>query len=96
MKVNWDVLTNDTEVALMVKLMDFNNTVATGVHKLQTLGVCSYLYELGKLFNSFYAECPIGKAEAELKNTRLALAHATGEVMRAGLNLLGIPAPHKM
>ncbi len=96
MKVNWDVLTNDTEVALMVKLMDFNNIVASGVHKLQTLGVCSYLYELGKLFNSFYAECPIGKAEAELKNTRLALAHATGEVMRTGLELLGIPAPHKM
>lgn len=96
MKVNWDLLTTESESALMVKLMDFNNVVAAGVHKLQTLGVCSYLYELGKLFNSFYAECPIGKVEEELKHTRLALAHATGEIMRNGLSILGIPAPKRM
>ncbi len=96
LQVNWDLLSTDSETALMVKLMDFNNVVANGVQKLQTLGVCNYLYELGKLFNSFYAECPIGKAEEELKHTRLALAHATGEVMRVGLDMLGIPAPQKM
>ncbi|MAF77781.1 MAG: arginine--tRNA ligase, partial [Halobacteriovoraceae bacterium] len=96
MPVNWELLKEESETALMVKLMDFNQTVATGVQKLQTLGVCNYLFELGKLFNSFYAECPIGKAEEELKHTRLALAHATGEVMREGLSLLGIEAPTKM
>lgn len=97
LQVDWDLLSTQPEIALMVKLMDFNHVVAFGVQKLQTLGVCSYLYELGKLFNSFYAECPIGKARPqELKNTRLALAHATGEVMRVGLEMLGIPAPLKM
>ena len=96
MQVNWDLLTTDQETALMVKLMDFNNVVATGVQKLQTLGVCNYLFELGKLFNSFYAECPIGKASEELKHTRLALAHATGEVMKHGLDILGIPVPQRM
>jgi arginyl-tRNA synthetase len=95
--VDWELLTTEQETALMVKLMEFNDVVASGISKLQTMHLCGYLYDLGKLFNSFYAECPIGKAENEtLGHTRLALAHATGEVMREGLALLGIPAPDKM
>lgn len=95
--VDWTLLEKEQEVALMVKLMEFNDVVASGISKLQTMHLCGYLYDLGKLFNSFYAECPIGKAETEmLGHTRLALAHATGEVMREGLALLGIPAPNRM
>lgn len=95
--VDWNLLEKEQEAALLVKLMEFNDVVASGVAKLQTMHLCGYLYDLGKLFNSFYAECPIGKAESELLgHTRLALAHATGEVMREGLALLGIPAPNKM
>jgi len=95
--VDWDLLIKDQEKNLMVKLLDFNDVVKAGVEKLQTMHLCAYLYDLGKLFNSFYSECPIAKAETkELKDTRLALAHATGEVMRTGLSLLGIQAPEKM
>jgi len=95
--VDWKLLTTDQETALMVKLIEFNDVVASGIEKLQTMHLCGYLYELGKLFNAFYAECPIGKADTELLgHTRLALAHAAGEVMREGLNLLGIQAPEKM
>lgn len=95
--VDWNKLEKSQEIALMVKLLDFNDVVASGVQKLQTMHLCGYLYDLGKLFNSFYAECPIAKAEnEELKNTRLALAHATGMVMKEGLSLLGIEAPEKM
>lgn len=95
--VDWNLLEKDSEVALMVKLLEFNDVVASGVQKLQTMHLCGYLYDLGKLFNSFYAECPIAKAESDkLKDTRLGLAHATGEVMREGLALLGIAAPERM
>ena len=95
--MDWNLLEKDSEVALMVKLLEFNDVVASGVQKLQTMHLCGYLYDLGKLFNSFYAECPIAKAESEkLKDTRLGLAHATGEVMREGLALLGIAAPERM
>ena len=86
--VDWNLLEKDQEVSLMVKLMEFNDVLASGIAKLQTMHLCGYLYDLAKLFNSFYAECPIGKADNEkLGHTRLALAHATGEVIREGLAL---------
>lgn len=95
--VDWNLLEKDQEMALAVKLVEFNDVVANAVLKLQTMHLTSYLYDLGKLFNSFYAECPIAKAENEtLGHTRLALSHATGEVMKEGLSLLGIKAPRRM
>ena len=95
--LNWDLLESDQEKALALKLLHFNDVMVNSVEKLQTIHVCSYLYELGKLFNSFYAECPIQKAQSEeLKKARLSLAHATGLVMKTGLNSLGIPTPLRM
>lgn len=95
--VDWSVLTASQEQALIVKLITFNDIVANCTKQLKTIHLCSYLFELGKLFNSFYAECPIGKAPSEeLKTARLALAKATGQVMKNGLSLLGIEAPERM
>ena len=95
--VDWSSLEKEQEIALSLKLIEFNNVVANCVEKMQTIHICSYLYELGRLFNSFYSECPIGKAENEtLKNTRMSLAHATGAIMNKGLEIIGIPAPQRM
>lgn len=94
---NWSLLETPQEIALLQKLSLFNSIVESSVASLKTIHLCSYLYELGKLFNSFYAECPIGKADSEeLKTARLALAVGTGKVMNKGLEILGIPAPSKM
>jgi arginyl-tRNA synthetase len=96
-KVDLTLLQKDQEIALVLKLNNFNETVQICHEQNKTIHLCSYLYELGKLFNSFYAECPIGKAESEdLKRTRLALASCVGKVMAKGLELIGIPAPLKM
>ncbi len=95
--VDWTLLEASQEIALLQKLSLFNSIVESSVASLKTIHLCSYLYELGKLFNSFYSECSIGKADTEeLKKTRLALAVATGKVMNKGLEILGIPAPLKM
>jgi len=95
--INYEVLTKDQEAALLLKLVEFNNVVATSAVKSQTVGLCSYLFELGKLFNSFYAECSINKAESEeLSQARLALAMASRKVIEKGLEVLGIQAPQKM
>jgi arginyl-tRNA synthetase len=95
--VDWSLLTASQEEALMVKLNSFNDVIQSSVQKWQTIHVCTYLFELGKIFNSFYAECSMAKAESEaLKHSRLALAHATGKVIKKGLESLGIPAPERM
>ena len=59
--------------------------------------VCVYLYELASKFNGFYENCPIQKAEDEVqKKSRLMLAKATGQILKNGLNLLGIDVLEKM
>lgn len=96
-RVNWNLLVQPQEIELMVKILMFNNVVAQAAEQYKTSGLCSYLYELGKHYNSFYAECPIAKAETEdLAKSRLALSHACFKTMSKGLSLLGIPTPLKM
>lgn len=96
-KVAWNLLKTTQELNLMQKMSQFNDTLVVAASSEKTAMVCSYLYELGKLFNSFYAECSIAKAESEdLKQARLALSKACELTMIQGLKTLGIDAPKRM
>ena len=93
----WGQLGRDCEVELMVYLGEFHHAVDRCVRQYKAAPLCAYLYELAKRFNSFYAQCPIGKAEnSGLVRGRMALATATGEVLSTGLALLGISVPERM
>ena len=95
--LNPKLLKSPREMELMVKLCWFNDVVISAGLQWKVHTLCAYLYELGKLFNGFYNECPIGKEKNKtIRQNRLALAKATGLVMEKGLNLLGIKAPDKM
>jgi arginyl-tRNA synthetase len=95
--VKYELLTEPIEVELMLKLAQFSKTIETGAQSLKTSILCGYLYDTAKLFNSFYHDCPIGKLEnQEHKKARLTLAKATGNILKEGLAVLGIPAPTKM
>lgn len=59
--------------------------------------VCNFLFDLAQKYNLFYNKQPILKAESEeLKNFRLALTMAVSQVIKNGLNLLGIETPGRM
>ncbi|GAH27004.1 unnamed protein product, partial [marine sediment metagenome] len=59
--------------------------------------ICNYLFELAQKFNIFYERLPVLKAKNEnLRKTRLALVKVTSQVLKNGLNLLGISAPERM
>lgn len=84
------------ERALAVKILQFAELI-------RQLGVdcfpnqlCLYLYELSGTFMRFYESCPILKADAELRQSRLALAELTAQTLKRGLNLLGIEPLQKM
>lgn len=95
--IDYSVLHKDQEEALLIHLSSFNDFVYQAGNNYRPSVLTAYLYDLGKLFNSFYAECPIGKADDEkVKVARLALAEATKEVIRQGLDLLGIKSPTVM
>ena len=94
---DWSGLQHPLEQALVVKLSQFNNVVESACEHTKTSLLTNYLYELAKQFNSFYAGCPVSKANTEnLKMIRGHLAAGTARVLAQGLQLLGIPAPDKM
>lgn len=94
---NYEVLTKNQEIALALKISRFNDIALTCHKQNKTILLTTYLFELGKSFNSFYAECSIGNADTQdLKDARLALAKSAGLVMQKGLSLLGIETPNRM
>ncbi|MBT4791591.1 MAG: arginine--tRNA ligase [Halobacteriovoraceae bacterium] len=96
-EIQFELLTHELESDLILKLSKFNTIIENCVTNNKTHPLCSYLYELAKAFNSFYAECSVLKAEThELVQARTALADGVAIIIRNGLSLLGIDAPKKM
>ncbi len=59
--------------------------------------LCNYLFELAQRFNTFYASSPILTAETnDAKDFRLLLTAGTAQVLKNGLNLLGIEVVESM
>ena len=58
--------------------------------------LCNYLYELAGCFMRFYEACPILKASATVKDSRLSLAALTAAALKQGLDLLGIETLEQM
>lgn len=55
-----------------------------------------YLFDLAKKFNTFYNACPILNQEDEVLLSRLLIADRTAEILRQGLDLLGIRTVDRM
>jgi arginyl-tRNA synthetase len=59
--------------------------------------IANYVFQLAKIFNSFYAEHSIANAETELKKQlRLKIALLTANVLKSGMGLMGIAVPERM
>lgn len=90
------VLDEPTEHQLALLLGRFGETVDEVATALTPHKLCGYLYELAGAFSSFYEQCPVLKAEGDVRASRLALCAATKVVLAKGLYLLGISAPERM
>lgn len=83
-------------VALVALLGRFPETIATAAANLEPHLVAQYLRDLAAAFHGYYHAMPFLVDDAGLRNARLALALATQQVLRNGLDLLGVSAPEKM
>lgn len=84
------------ESELLFFLGRFPNFALQSANTYRPSVVAGYLFDLCKLFNRFYTDCPIKTSEGAQRDTRLALVEATEKVLKQGLALLGIPAPDRM
>ena len=85
------------ETAVLRKIQQFAEIIESASEQYLPNIICNYLFELAQSFNAFYQEIPILKEENEHKRLmRLNLIKATAQVLKNGLDLLGIEAPEEM
>ena len=88
---------NDAEKEIIRALYDFEDTIEKAATEMSPALIANYVYELVKLFNSFYQNNPILKNEDEnVKNFRLYLSQWVANKIQNSLRLLGIGVPERM
>ncbi len=85
------------ERQLIIMLEKYSNIITDAGTEMNPSLVAGYVFNLAKLYNSFYTEHSVANAENdEKKKLRLALSVMTAGVIKSGLRLLGIKVPERM
>jgi arginyl-tRNA synthetase len=84
------------EQALLRRLADFPDEIAVAARELSPHLVTFHLRELAAQFHSYYNAEQFLVDDSRVRQARLALVVATGQVVRNGLATLGVTAPQKM
>ena len=93
---NLSRLDNAHEQALVKQLGLFQERVESAAERREPHLVVNYMRELANQFHSWYNAHQFLVDDVELRDARLALASAIGQVLRNGLGLMGVSAPEKM
>jgi len=84
------------ELALARHLLNFGLTLEAVAEEYRPNFLCNYLYDLAGRFTGFYENCPVLKADAAKRASRLALCDLTVRVLAQGLEVLGIEVLDQM
>ena len=94
--VELTLLTSEQELSLLQKLIEYPDTVEDAARELAPHLIAFYLRDLASTFHSYYNATRVLVDDPALKLARLALATAVRQVLRNGLQLLGVGAPERM
>lgn len=87
----------ESELDLIQLLDRFPEKIEASAKEFSPAQLANYIYDLSKLYNKFYHEESILKAEDErVKNFRLKLSKVTALTIAKGMKLLGIDVPERM
>lgn len=82
------------ERSLVRKIGEYSEVIDKATGELVPHHVCTYLYELAQVFNSFYEHNRV--IGDERQDLRLGLVQSYAATLKNGLGLLNIPAPERM
>ncbi|MBW7871006.1 MAG: arginine--tRNA ligase [Flavobacteriia bacterium] len=85
------------EIEIIRHLYDFEGIILNASESLNPALLANYVYDLVRIFNSFYQNFPILNAQnSQVINKRLYLSKWSSNVIINALRLLGIDSPKKM
>jgi len=94
--VNLSPLSMPNEAKLMQRLSEYPEVVSDAATELAPHTIANYLKECASDLHSYYNDTKFLVDDEPIKLARLALIAATQQVLKNGLNLLGVSAPNKM
>jgi len=90
-------LETEQDFLLIRKILNFPDIVSESAQMLLPNILALYLYELANLANTYYNSTPILKDKNKnRRKARLMLIGVAANVLRSGLNLLGIQSPNRI
>ncbi len=95
-QTNFQKLNNSKENNLVLKLAKYPGAVERAGKNYDPAEIAKYLFDLSQNFNDYYHSVPVLKAKKEAREARLVLISAVSQVIRNGLDLLGIEVMEEM
>jgi len=91
-----DYTFNEDEWGIISYLLEYEKSVKIAAAEYSPVEICSYLYNLSKLYNKFYHDNQILSEGDVVKKVRLAISKSVLIILTSGLNLLGISSLERM
>ncbi|SVD44740.1 uncharacterized protein METZ01_LOCUS397594, partial [marine metagenome] len=95
-KNNLTVLELDSEINLIISLLEFPNIITKSLVTLEPQTIANYLQNLATMFHKYYAKERVVSEDIDKTSARLILVEALKVVLSNGLKVLGIHAPERM
>ncbi len=94
--VDYTKLNSDLEKEILLQLASFPEIVTEAAKNYDPSELAKYLFDLARLFSTFYQKCPIISSPKEIRDARLLLSDSIRKVLVNGLSILGIEALDQM
>ena len=95
-KTDYDLLKEEKEKELLVKMAKYPEVIISANQKHNPSEITKYVFELSKMFNDYYHEVNILKADKKIKVARLNLIKNLSSLVLNSFSLLGIEALEEM
>lgn len=89
-------LVDPLEKGLALRVARFPEALIRAVDNCKPNVLCDYLYDLAQAYSTYYQNVPFLKAEEGVRESRVRLCGTVSQVLRKGLELLGIDAPERI
>jgi len=87
----------EAEKTLLTKLYEYPVVLEQAAKEYNPSVLAAYTYDLVKDYNSFYQSVPVMREEDEAKKSfRIGLSYLCGNVVKSGMETLGISMPERM
>lgn len=94
--IDYSLLNDDVSFNVCKVINEFPDKLAEAADKNEPYIIARQIIEVCKAFNKFYNENNILNSEDNIKNARLKLVYAVRDILKDGLDLLGVSAPEQM